>query len=161
MSTNTTGASPTNPPAVMGREWESLIGAWIPPVDMPEGRGSGIFWGFSVDCWLRADCERARTPRELRATRRSRKTRLGGLGTGPALILETLPPPGASRAAVHPLGGFDRLGCFSEFARCHSASESRWIGRRIQGLGRSGRAYRSKRDSCRQSKRWRTADFWR
>src|SRR5438067_2165629 len=94
MSTNTTGASSTNPPAVMGREWESLIGAWIPPVDMPEGRGSGIFWGFSVDCWLRADCERARTPRELRATRRSRKTRLGGLGTGPALILETLPPPG-------------------------------------------------------------------
>src|SRR5438034_9459840 len=108
MSTKTTGASSTDAPAVMGREWECLMGAGIPPVDMPEGRGSGIFCGFSVACWLRANCEKARTPRELMATRRSRKTRLGGLGTGPALILETFPPPGASRAAVHPLGGFDR-----------------------------------------------------
>src|SRR5437667_10335288 len=112
MSTNTTGASSTNPPAVMGREWESLIGAWIPPVDMPEGRGSGIVWGFSVDCWLRADGERARTPRELRATRRSRKTRLGGLRPGPALILETLPPPGRGGPRVLRLGGLVGPGGF-------------------------------------------------
>src|ERR1051325_5522890 len=117
MSRKMTGAPSTKPPAVIGREWESLIGAWMPPVDMPEGRGSGTFCGLSgavcEDCWLRANWARTKKPKRADAQRNS--------GTewrdrGARFILERLRLPGASWAKVRRLGGFDRRVRFSRSA---------------------------------------------
>src|SRR2546421_13008970 len=50
---NTTGAPSTNPPAVIGRDLESFMGAWALPVAIPEfpaGRGGGG-WACGFPGW--------------------------------------------------------------------------------------------------------------
>src|SRR5450432_3998323 len=51
ISANTIGAPSTNPPAVIGLDWASFLGAWATPVETPIG---GACWGFlsGTDSWL-------------------------------------------------------------------------------------------------------------
>src|SRR5438046_5982513 len=81
---NTTGAPSTNPPAVIGRDLESLMGAWAPPVAIPEfpaGRGGGgCACGFpSPGSWQVAGGVDSAVQKNERATMaRPRGRRMGG-----------------------------------------------------------------------------------
>src|SRR5207245_9797074 len=101
MSRKTTGAPSTKPPAVIGREWESLVGAWMPPVDMPEGRGSG-FCGLSgvdcEDCRLKAIPENSTTQNKINARKKTTEGRRDPQGA----VNVGCPP-----TLDHPDGGFD------------------------------------------------------
>src|SRR5882762_1987804 len=142
MSRKTIGAPSTNPPAVMGRDFASFTGACAPPVDIPEGfteEGDCGVCGFGGE-----DCCSNAAGAESKTRRSNAKKTLSQFEGSEECAFICRPRV----AEVHQLAGSDRRARFSEFVRSRWASGFRWIGQRVRGRGRSGRACRSNTNSC-------------
>src|SRR5260370_24350561 len=120
MSRKAMGATTTKPPAVMGRDFASLRGAWAPPVDMPEG-----FVGAG-DCGVCGFERGGRCSNAAGAVNKTRRSEAKKAVSqfGECVLICRLPVREDRRR-----GRFGRRGRSSAFEECRWANGCRWVSR--------------------------------
>src|SRR5260370_38621020 len=108
----------------MGRDFASFTGAWVPPVDMPEGFVGAGDCGDCGVCGFERGGRCSNAAGAVNKTRRSEeKKAVSQFGEG--VFICRLPV-----REVRRLARFGRRGRSSAFEECRWANEFRWLARR-------------------------------